>query len=284
MAIITNQANLTYTYGATTATVASNLAATEWTAPLSAEKRTLEEAYREGDVLTYMISLRNTGEAAITDLMIVDNLGAYTPAGAAAPVLPLTFAGTATLYIDGAFSGTLTAEPTEDGVQFTIPEIPAGADALLLYQAAVNGFAPLAPDSEIVNTATVGETDPLTVSATVPVASYADVSIEKEMSPNPITDGGTLSVTFTIKNRGNAEATGLNLTDAFPLALSDVAITVNGAPVTDFTFEENLLTLPSAGSVTTSLSVPAATFSQDETTGAVTVTPGVLTIALTGTV
>ena len=65
----------------------------------------------------------------------------------------------------------------------------------------------------------------------------------------------------------------------FSLFLTSVA--VNGAPVTDFTFEDNLFTLPAGGATT--LSVPAATFTQDET-GAVTVNPGVLTVVLTGTV
>ena len=102
------------------------------------------------------------------------------------------------------------------------------------------------------------------------------------MAPNPITDGDTLTVTFTIENRGNTEATNLVLTDAFPLALSDVAVTVNGAPVTDFTYENDLFTLPAQGGATT-LSVPAAVFTQDET-GAVSVTPGELTVVLTGTV
>ena len=282
MAVILNQANLTYTYGTTTASAVSNLAQTEWNAPLTAEKRALESAYREGETLTYLIALKNEGEAPIENLAVSDNLGAFTPAGAAAPVVPLTFSGNATLYLDGAFSQDLTPLETQDGVQFTIPSIPAGADALLVYQATVNGFAPLTTGSEITNTATVGETEPLTASATVPVAAYADVSVEKEMSPNPITDGGTLTVTFTIENRGNTEATDLNLTDDFPLALSDVAVTVNGAPVTDFTFENNRFTLP--GSTQTTLSVPAATFTQDQTTGMQSVTPGVLTVVLTGTV
>lgn len=284
MAVITNQANLTYTYGTTTATVVSNIASTELTAPLTAEKRTLDAAYRLNTDLTYIISLSNESGTALTDLPILDNLGAYTPDGAAAPVRPLTYAGPAALYIDGVFSTELTPAPQEDGVLFTIPEIPAGSSALLLYKATVNGFAPLTPGSVIENTATVGETDPVTVTTSVPVASYADVSITKEMAPDPVTDGEMMTVTFTIENRGNEAATDLQLVDDFPLALSDVAVTVNGAPITDFTFVNSTLTVPAAGSTQTTLSVPAATFSQDATTGMVTVVPGVLTVVMTGTV
>ena len=281
MATILNQANLTYTYGTTTETVASNIAETEWNAALAAEKRVLEDAYREGSTLTYLISLTNDAAAPVENLVITDNLGAFTPAGAAAPVVPLTFAGNATLFIDGVFSEELTPTPVPEGIRFTIPSVPANANALLIYQATANAYAPLAVGSEITNTATVGETEPLTVSATVPVAEYADVSIEKEMRPNPITDGDTLTAIFTIENRGNTAATGLVLTDDFPVSLSNVAVAVNGAPVTDFTFDGNSLTLPANGATT--LSVPKATFSVDAT-GAVSVTPGVLTIVLTGTI
>jgi uncharacterized repeat protein (TIGR01451 family) len=284
MAIITNQANLTYTYGTTTASVLSNIAATELSSPLTAQKRTLDDAYRLNTDLTYIISLTNESGSAITDLPVLDNLGAYTPDGATAPVRPLTYTGPAALYIDGVFSTELTPALQENGVLFTIPEIPAGSSALLLYKATVNGFAPLAPGSEIKNVASIGAADPVTVSASVPVASYADVSITKEMTPDPVTEGETMTVTFTIENRGNEAATDLRIVDDFPLALTDVAVSVNGAPITDFTFENSTLTVPAAGSTRTTLSVPAATFTQDAATGAVTVVPGVLTVTMTGIV
>ena len=281
MAIITNQANLTYTYGTTTASVLSNVATAELTAALSAAKRVLDDAYRFNSDLTYILSFENGGSSAITNLPVLDNLGAFTPAGGTVPVQPLTYTGPAALYIDGVFSSTLTPALQDDGVLFTIPEIPAGSNALLVYKATVNGFAELSPGSVIENTASIGTADPLTVSASVPVASYADVTITKEMAPDPVSAGDTMTVTFTIENRGNEAATDLVVTDDFPLALSDVSVTVNGAPTTDFTFENNRLTLP-AGTQTT-LSVPAATFTQDET-GAVSVTPGRLTVVMTGVI
>ncbi|MBR0508166.1 MAG: DUF11 domain-containing protein [Clostridia bacterium] len=283
MAIITNQANLTYTYGATTASVLSNLASTELAAPLSAEKRALDEGYRSGSELTYVISLRNESGTALSNVSVTDDLGAYVPDGGTDPVQPLTVSGAAMLYLDGVFSEALSPVVTEAGATFTIPSIPAGASALLIYQAAVNGFAPMTQGSEITNTAEIG-TDPVTVSATVPVESFAHVTVEKEMTPDPVAPGGTLTATFTVENDGNEPATDLVLTDAFPIPLSNVSVTVNGAPVTDFTFEADTLTLPAPDSGATTLTVPAATFTQDPATGAVTVKPGTLTVVLTGTV
>jgi uncharacterized repeat protein (TIGR01451 family) len=283
MAIITNQANLRYTYGTTTTSVRSNLAATELAAPLSAEKRVLDDGYRIGSELTYVISVRNESGSALLNVPVTDDLGAYVPEGGTDPVQPLTVSDSALLYLDGAFSEELTPVVSETGAAFTIPSIPSGASALLIYKATVNGFAPVTEGSEITNTASIG-TEPVTVSATVPVASFALVTIEKEMTPDPVSPGGTLTATFTVENSGNEPATDLVLTDAFPIPLSDVAVTVDGAPFTDFTFEDQLLTLPAAGGGTSALTVPAATFTQDPATGAVTVTPGTLTVVLTGTV
>ena len=282
MATIINQANLSYTYGAVTANVLSNPATTERTETIAIEKRVLENAYRAGGSLTYLIAVQNSGAAAVQDLAVQDDLGAFTPAGASAPVAPLSTAGPAALYLDGVFSENLTPVTDASGVTFTIPSLPAGSNALIVYRAQVNGFAPLEEGGEITNTASVAVSDdPLTASATVPVDSYADVSIEKEMSPNPVGAGAQLLVTFTIENRGNVEATDLVLTDDFPVTLSDVAVSVNGAPVTDFTFENNTLTLPASDQ--TVLTVPAASFETSET-GAVTVTPGTMTVTVTGTI
>ena len=157
MATIINQANLTYTYGTTTASVLSNPAATERTEALAIEKRALETAYRAGDELTYLIAVQNGGAAPVTNLAVQDNLGA------AGGVVPLTYTGPASLYIDGVFSETLSPEIDETGATFTIPELPAGSNALIVYQAAVNGYAPLTEGGEITNTASIqnGAGDPL---------------------------------------------------------------------------------------------------------------------------
>ena len=282
MATILNQANLTYTYGTTSASVLSNPAVTERIAAIAIEKRALEHTYRANASLTYLISVENSGAAAVQNLAVHDDLGVFTPAGASAAIRPLTYTGPAVLYLDGELTETLSPVADETGVTFTIPNLPANAAALIVYSAQVNGFAPLETGSTITNTASIALADgALTASATVPVESYANVTIEKEMSPNPIEAGGTLTVTFTIENFGNVPATDVVLTDAFPVPLDGVAVTVNCASVSDFTFENNLLTLPVG--TQTSLTVPAAIFTTDAS-GAVTTAPGVLTVVLTGTI
>ena len=214
MATILNQANLTYTYGTTSASVLSNPAVTERIAAIAIEKRALEHAYRANASLTYLISVENSGAAAVQNLAVHDDLGVFTPAGASAAIRPLTYTGPAVLYLDGELTETLSPVADETGVTFTIPNLPANAAALIVYSAQVNGFAPLETGSTITNTASIALADgALTASATVPVESYANVTIEKEMSPNPVEAGGTLTVTFTIENFGNVPATDVVLTD-----------------------------------------------------------------------
>ena len=284
---ITNQALLQYTYGTTTAVAASNIATTVLNDTLTGEKTVLEADYRAGENLTYIITLTNSGTSALTDVAVTDDLGTY----AVSPTLdatPLTYGGAVLLYINGVLGATITPTVDEDSVTFVIPSIPAGATAMLIYDANVNAAAPLTSGSAIVNTAAVsgaGITDSPELTARVEAEDYADVSVFKEMTPNPVTEGSLLTYTFTIENYGNTEATGLVLTDAFDPAPAGITVTVDGTviPPSDYTYVDGTLTLPAAGSGY-EITVPAATFTRNDATGEFTVTPGVRVITVTGTI
>lgn len=111
------------------------------------------------------------------------------------------------------------------------------------------------------------------------------MSIVKDMSPSTITDGSTITYTFTLYNYGNTAATDVVLRDAFNPAPGNLSVSINGTavPSSGYTYTAGVLTLPDTGAATT-LTVPAATFTQDTTTGVVSVTPGVTTVVVTGTI
>ena len=286
MAQITNQANLTFRYGNATGNAVSNIATATFLDPLSVEKTSVDETYRADDRLTYVLSVQNNGNATITGINLVDDLGTYTLPGGTT-VTPLTYGDAAALYINGVYVSPITGTETLNSVTFTIPSLAPGANALVVYQVVINEYAPLSTGSTVVNTVTVTSPSvgiPLTDTNTVTVEDYADIGIQKDMSPDPVSDGDLLTYTFTISNAGNTPATGVVLTDAFNPAPSNITVTVGGLPVpaTDYTYENGLLTLPTGTNY--QMTGPAATITQDPATGVVTVNPGTLLITVTGTI
>ena len=285
MAIINNQAQISFHYGAHTGSAISNIASTNLEGPLTASKNALESVYHRDEQITYIITMSNTAATALSNVVIVDNLGT-TPLGSIS-ITPLDYIGPAMLYINGAFISTLSPTIATESVTFTVPTLPAHSNAMIIYAAKVNDQAPLAIGSLIINESTLtadGLTDPINAVKVLVVDAYADVDIIKAMSPNPVIDGSLLTYAFTMYNYGNTLASSVVLSDTFnPAPESISAVSVNGTPVTtsDYSFVGGDFTLPASAS-SYSLTIPAATFTRDPVTGIVTVSPGTTTVEVSG--
>lgn len=130
MAQFTNQASISYNG----VTANSNIVTGEITQVLTASKTSVSGSYRRGEVLTYAVSITNTGAAPLDGLTVTDNLGAYAVGGTTAT--PLTFTGGSVLYyVNGALqaSPAVTAGPP---LSISGISVPAGGNALLVYRAA----------------------------------------------------------------------------------------------------------------------------------------------------
>lgn len=286
MPIIENFATVRYTSGGTAATRVSNVAQTELTSSVTFTKATLGNSYNADDTVTYILTIANTSTTAFNTVTITDNLGSFEENGTF--YTPLTYVGPAVLLVDGQdVSANLTVDASAPAsLVFTIPALAAGATANIIYRAEVNDFAPLDVDSTITNTATLTtESDCAdgTASATITVAPAADVSVFKQMTPNPVICGDTVTYTIRIFNYGNIPAEDVQLVDAFDPAPTNITVSRNGVLLPDiaYTYEGGVLTVPSGTELDT---VPAATFTRDATTGEVIVTPGVLEYVITGTI
>lgn len=284
MAIFSNQATLTYN-GSTTN---SNIAYGEILDVLAATKTAVEGSYTPNSTVTYAITLRNTGNAALNGLTLTDDLGGYAFGGTT--VYPLTYEdGSTTLFIDGVLQAApaVTAGPP---TVFSGINLPGNSDAVLIYQARVNAFAAPDADGVITNTVTVtgtGITSPVTATETVIAAVAPQLTISKSIAPTQVVDNDRVTYTFVIQNTGNQAVVATDnaaISDTFDPILSALSVTFNGEVWTEgtqYSYDEAtglFTTLPGQ------IVVPAATYTQDPTTGAYTVTPGIATLVVTGTI
>lgn len=283
MARFTNQAQLRYGNAVTN----SNIAVGEILEVLSAAKVAVRDTYEQNDTVTYVISIINSGATQINGITLTDNLGTYMfDTTSLTPLKYIT--GTIKYYINGVLQ---TAPAVVEGPPLTVSglSIPAGGNAVIVYEAALNEYAPLAAQSTITNTAVItgnGMT-PVTVEETISADSEPILTITKSVSPVPVTENGTLTYTFLIQNTGNAAAdigTDSVITDVFSPILSNLTVTFNGVAwteTTDYTYDENTGVF---ASIPGKITVPAATYTQDSVTGAWFINPGTSTLVISGTV
>ncbi len=281
MAIFSNQATLTYN-GTTTN---SNIAYGELLEVLTATKTAVEGSYEPGQLVTYLVTLRNTGPAALSNLTITDDLGGYLFGNTT--VYPLTLVPeTLRLLVNGVLQPAPTVVAGPPAVLTGI-SIPAGGDAILVYQARANRFADPGDTGTITNTVTItgtGLTGPVTATETVGADATPALIITKSINPSQVVDNERINYTFVIQNSGNVAVVATDnaaITDTFDPILTALNVTLNGAAFTQYTYNE------ASGLFTTTpgaITIPAATTTQDPVTGEYTVTPGIATLVVTGTI
>ena len=283
MATFTNQATLTYSGGVTN----SNITTGQLLEVLTASKTAVVPSYRAGRPITYLITLVNSGAAALTGLTVTDDLGGYAFNGST--VYPLSFtAGSVRYYQNGVLQ---TAPAVTAGPPLTVTgiSVPAGGSTVIAYEAVPNGFAPLGAEDSVTNTVNVtggGLADAVTATETVSPAAGPALTISKALSPTEVAANGQLTYTFVIQNSGNTAATAaddLVVTDVFDPILRDLTVTLDGTALTtpaQYTYDAATGRFATAAGVIT---VPAAAFTQDAATGSYTVTPGTSTLTVTGT-
>lgn len=284
MAIFSNQATLTYNGSSTN----SNIAYGEILDVLAVTKTAVEGSYTPGSLVTYVVTLRNTGTAALNGLTATDNLGGYEYNGTT--VYPLTYeADSVALFVNGVpqAAPAVTAGPplVVSGIS-----VPGNGDAVLVYQARANAFADPTAGGTINNTVTVtgdGLSAPLTAEETVSAAAAPVLTISKSITPAQVVDNDRVTYTFVIQNSGNEAVVATDdaaITDVFDPILTALTVTFDGTTWTQgiqYNYNETtglFTTVPGL------ILVPAATYTQDPVTGQYSMTPGIATLVVTGTI
>ena len=284
MAIFSNQAPLTYNGSSTN----SNIAYGEILDVLVATKTAVEGSYTPGQLVTYVVTLRNTGNTALTGLTVTDDLGGYDFGGTT--VYPLTYeSGSVAMFTNGVpqAAPAVTAGPPLVVSGITVP---AGGDVVIVYQARANAYADPAVGGTIDNTVTVtgdGLSTPITATETVNAEAAPMLTISKSITPAQVVDNDRVTYTFVIQNSGNEAVVATDnaaITDTFDPILTALTVTFDGAAWTQgvqYNYDETtglFTTVPGQ------ILVPAATYAQDPVTGVYTATPGIATLVVTGTI
>ncbi|MBR5536386.1 MAG: hypothetical protein IKU58_00620 [Clostridia bacterium] len=284
MPTFTNQATLSYN----NITTNSNVVTGQLLEVISAVKTAVGDTYSAQEVVTYVVSVLNSGTTAINGLTVTDDLGAYT--FGTETLYPLDYIpGSIRYYINGVLQAA-PAATTEPPLTVTGINIPAGGNAILVYEARVNQYAPLAEGSTINNTVTItgdGLSAPVIATDTITAASQPQLTISKSICPATVAENGQLTYTFVIQNSGSQPAdadVGAVIRDVFDPILEGVTVAFDGTPWvvgTNYTYDQATGEFATvAGQVT----VPAATYVQDPTTGLWSIQPGTAVLTVTGTV
>ena len=284
MAIFSNKATLSLNGNLTD----SNIAYGEILDVLTVSKTAVEDSYSTGARVTYAVTLRNTGSSTLTAFTVSDDLGGYDFNGET--VYPLSYEdGSATLFIDGVLQAA-PAVSVGPPLVFTGISIPGGGDAVLIYQARVTDFASPAEGGTIDTTVTVtgdGISAPITATESVPADVSPILTITKSITPAQVVDNDRVTYTFVIQNTGNRAVLATDdatVSDTFDPILTALSVSFNGAAWTEgnqYNYDET------TGLFTTApgqLPIPAATVTQDPVTGEYSITPGIATLVVTGTI
>ena len=285
MASFTNQATLRYNG----LTVNSNVVTGQMISPLSMTKTPVEDEYAPGDTLSYVISLVNDGSVNYENLTLTDDLGGYAISGGQT-AWPLAYVADSLRYFINGVPQPAPAVTAGPPLSVTGVSVPAGGNAMLVYETEVTAAAPLTEGGSITNTAAVsgaGLTNPLEAEAAVGVSSGAELSILKSLSPATVPENGQLSYTFLIQNHGNQaadQAAGVTVSDLFDPVLKNLSVSLNGQPLAQGSGYSYNQSSGQFDTVPGLITVPAASYAQTASTGDWIVSPGESTLSVSGTV
>ncbi|HDR6266862.1 TPA: DUF11 domain-containing protein [Bacillus cereus] len=225
---ISNTARIDYTFIADptapiiSRTITSNPAFTQISdATILSLKGVNAQQATTGDILTYTITLENTGNIPATNLIFSDTIPQNTT------------------FVENSFTlnGTtiLGANPN---VGVTLPTLAANATHLISFQILINDSLSQESITNQSNTTYTIQPDPgqppitETSTSNIVITNFvqAQLTITKTSNPTTVDIGGTILYISEVKNIGNVDAININFTDSIPAGTTFVldSVTING--------------------------------------------------------
>jgi len=206
IARILDAQGLVYTRTATTLVQPADLSGSTKTAvpPIAAP----------GDVVTYTITLRNSGQAAAPHVQVTDPI----PAGVR--------------YVEGSVTGGAAFDAANNRITWNGAVAP-GAEISVNFAVRVN--PEVGASTMITNTATVddGAHSPFPLQAVTQVARPDFSRSTKQVDPVRAASGQTLTYTLALLNTGPVTARGVTLVDPLPAGLHYVEGSLSGGATYD---------------------------------------------------
>jgi uncharacterized repeat protein (TIGR01451 family) len=175
-----------------------------------------------GGVITYSLVVRNIGLQTATSVQVVDTLP---------PEVTFVSASASCSHVAGVvtcLAGNLAANdgaaggPDEAKIQIQVTAPTPASDTRVLNQAEVT-----ASNEPFANTGNNRDFEETAV-----LAPRADVTIEKTDQPDPLSSGGSVTYTITVRNIGPQQADDVTIVDTLPVSATFVSASAEcGAPV-----------------------------------------------------
>ncbi|MDA1853814.1 hypothetical protein PDJ89_14995 [Bacillus cereus] len=259
--IIRNQATVTFTYEPipgeppVTITDPTPINTTDVnTAILNPQKTATPETVTLGDIITYTISLQNTGTIPANNILVSDPI----PTG--------------TSFIQNSVTINNVSQPTanpETGIQ--IPTLSPSESATISFRVLVTSIP---PSGEIQNQGNVSfqyqpdaTKPPVSVTTPTPTTitpvNVGTINPIKTADKSIVSVGDTITFTITFQNEGTIPVPDISVTDSLPAGTSFIpnSVTINNIPVPNANPSTGILvgTLNPLDSVTISFQVQVIT-------------------------
>ncbi|WP_339315066.1 DUF11 domain-containing protein [Paenibacillus sp. FSL R10-2734] len=176
---------------------------------LSIVKTSSSDPVVPGQLLTYSVVVSNEGPSDATDVIVTESVPSQLE------------------NVEFSIDGGVTFNPWLGS--YTIGTLGNSFGLTIIFRGTVINSASDAISNTVTVSSSTQDPDPANNTSTnhTPISVYADISVVKTASPNPVSPGQLLTFTVVVSNNGPSNAENVTLIDAVSNVLSNVEFSTN---------------------------------------------------------